>query len=220
MNKLPIFTNKGESGTEALPKALQSEGNVALLSQAIHVYRARLHTGVARTLRRGDVNRTTKKWYRQKGTGNARHGARSAPIFVGGGVAHGPNGIAARVRVLPQKMRQKAVKVALNAKIDQSRVGFLAGISKIEKTKDAAVLLKLVPSVRKTIAFSDQNKSKMKLFANIANTDVVLVSELNAYRVYAGGFILLDHDIVDTTADKEVKKINKPAKTRKETTKK
>ncbi|MBI1872200.1 50S ribosomal protein L4, partial [Candidatus Collierbacteria bacterium] len=67
--------------------------NEALLSQVIHVYRANTHQNTSKVKTRGEVNRTTKKVYRQKGTGNARHGARSAPIYVGGGVAHGPSGV-------------------------------------------------------------------------------------------------------------------------------
>ncbi len=70
----------------------------------------------ARTKTRGEINLTTAKWYRQKGTGRARHGARSAPIFVGGSKAHGPRGERRCVK-LPKKMRRKALQSALSAQV-------------------------------------------------------------------------------------------------------
>lgn len=66
--------------------------NQALLAQAVQIYLARARQASAKVKTRSEVNRTKKKWFKQKGTGNARHGARTAGIFVGGGVAHGPNG--------------------------------------------------------------------------------------------------------------------------------
>jgi large subunit ribosomal protein L4 len=65
--------------------------NKALLAQAVRVYLANQRQGNASTQTRGEVVGSTRKIYRQKGTGRARHGAIKAPIFVGGGVAHGPH---------------------------------------------------------------------------------------------------------------------------------
>jgi large subunit ribosomal protein L4 len=64
-----------------------------LLAQAIRVYRSNLRQGTSYTKTRSEVKRTKTKWYKQKGTGNARHGARTPNIFVGGGVSHGPRAI-------------------------------------------------------------------------------------------------------------------------------
>src|SRR3990167_4620035 len=95
MPKADTYSSKGtkQEGVN-LPKALFGEKqNDKLLAQAIHVYRDRQHLGNSKVKTRGEVTATTRKWYRQKGTGRARHGAVSAPLFVGGGVAHGPKGI-------------------------------------------------------------------------------------------------------------------------------
>jgi large subunit ribosomal protein L4 len=75
---------------------------------------AGLHQGTHKAKTRGEVRRTTAKWYRQKGTGRARHGARSAPLFVGGGVAHGPKPRSYDKR-MPRKMRRAALRSALSA---------------------------------------------------------------------------------------------------------
>src|SRR3972149_10697830 len=91
MLKVNSYSTKGTKlAAVTLPKDWEEKMNLALLSQVMHVYQDRLHIGLAKAKTRGEVNRTTKKWYAQKHTGGARHGARSAPIFVGGGVAHGP----------------------------------------------------------------------------------------------------------------------------------
>lgn len=71
--------------------------------------------------RRGEVSLTGAKWYRQKGLGRARHGDRGAPIFVGGGAAHGPTGVAAGHR-MPRKMRRKATFTALSERAREGAV--------------------------------------------------------------------------------------------------
>ncbi len=76
-----------------------------ILAQAIHIYREDSHRGVAKTKTRGEVDLTKHKVYKQKGTGNARHGAKSSPIYVGGGVAFGPTGYKTSPMSLNQKMK-------------------------------------------------------------------------------------------------------------------
>jgi large subunit ribosomal protein L4 len=102
-------------GTIELPADIfEVEVNVGLMHQAYvrQMANARLGTHKAKT--RGEINRTKAKWYRQKGTGRARHGARSAPIFVGGGVAHGPK-VRDHSKDMPRKMRRQALRSALSA---------------------------------------------------------------------------------------------------------
>src|SRR3989344_8061779 len=88
----PMYDVKGaKNGVYVLPKEVfGAKINQPLMAQAVRVYLANQRQGNAHTKSRGEITLTTAKWYRQKGTGRARHGAKSAPIFVGGGVAHGP----------------------------------------------------------------------------------------------------------------------------------
>src|SRR3990172_10907754 len=90
--QVPVRNMAGDQvGTIELPADIfEVEVNRGLVHQAYVRQMANARMGTAKTKTRGEVNRTTAKWYRQKGTGRARHGSRSAPIFVGGGVAHGP----------------------------------------------------------------------------------------------------------------------------------
>ncbi len=87
-----------------------------LIHQALVTVDHKRKQQAGRTKTRSEINLTTAKWYRQKGTGRARHGARSAPIFVGGSKAHGPRGQRRKVK-LPKKMRRKALQSALSAQV-------------------------------------------------------------------------------------------------------
>jgi large subunit ribosomal protein L4 len=97
------------------PDIFEAPINVGLMHQAYVRQMANARLGTHKTKSRGEVNRTTRKWYRQKGTGRARHGSRNAPIFVGGGIAHGPKP-RKYIKHMPKKMRRAALRSALSAK--------------------------------------------------------------------------------------------------------
>jgi len=207
MIKIKAFSAKGIKQPEVLlPKRFEEKENPALLSQAIHIYRERAHIGLAKTKTRGEVDRTTKKWYRQKGTGGARHGARSAPIFVGGGVAHGPKPLR-RELVLPEKMKSKALDLALSAKAKEGRMAVVSGLSTLKKTSQAAKLIEKFQNKDKesqkfTFVLNKGNSINTKIFRNLSNVSVKTFDSLNAYDVFFGGMLVFDKDAL-------VKKINK-----------
>ncbi len=97
------------------------EPNIPVMHQALVRQLANRRLGTHDTKTRGEVNRTKAKWYRQKGTGRARHGSRNAPIFVGGGIAHGPHPRSYEQR-MPRKMRRLALRSALSAKAAADRI--------------------------------------------------------------------------------------------------
>src|SRR5690554_4960009 len=104
--KLTVITATSKaSSIEVSDAVFGQKANPTLLAQAVRVYLSNLRQGTSKVKTRSEVSRTRAKWYRQKGTGNARHGARSAPIFVGGGVAHGPNGQQNWTKSLSRKMK-------------------------------------------------------------------------------------------------------------------
>ena len=189
----PMYDSKGaKNGTFALPKEIfGAKINQPLMAQAVRVYLANQRQGNATTKTRGEVSLTSAKWYRQKGTGRARHGAKSAPIFVGGGVAHGP-----KVRdfslSMPQKMRKAALISALSLKASEGDIKVLSGLTKIEpKTKIMAGVIRKITADKK-------RKSKVLLIAssspkeignvykagrNIRNVEILNANMLNTYEV-------------------------------------
>lgn len=116
--------------------------NKKLLTQAIRIYQANKRQGNASTKTRGEVDGSTRKIYRQKGTGKARHGSLRAPIFVKGGIVHGPKSRDFSLD-FPKKMRRKALFSALSSKLQDGELKVLTGFEKIKpKTKEFAQVLK------------------------------------------------------------------------------
>lgn len=196
MIKVDVFSIKGTKLNQiSLPKEFGQKINLPLLAQAVHIYQERSHVGLAKTKTRAEINRTKKKWYKQKGTGGARHGAKSAPIFVGGGVAHGPRPIR-RELSLPQKMKKKALNMALSLKAKEGKIIFVNGITKIVKTAEVATLLKKFKGDRRfTFVLSEKSVTAWKFFRNLKKVEVVLYKDLNAYQVFKGGWLVFDKGI-------------------------
>jgi large subunit ribosomal protein L4 len=97
------------------------EPNGPVMHQALLRQLANRRLGTHDTKTRGEVSRTKAKWFRQKGTGRARHGSRNAPIFVGGGISHGPTP-RSYTQHMPRKMRRLALRSALSTKAAQARI--------------------------------------------------------------------------------------------------
>ena len=214
MTKIDTYTASGvRAAATDLPKNMKGEVNLSLLAQAVRIYQNRLHSNNPVVKTRGNIVASNKKIWRQKGTGRARHGALSAPIFVGGGKAHGPKGVK-RQLTLSKKLKQQALGSAINLKVKEKELVVVNGISRIKKTGQAAKMLgKITKDERKfTIALSDKNRQQERAFRNIKNVKVVPFSGLNAYKVYSGGLIILDKDAFGEKNQEVVKEKQKTAK--------
>jgi len=202
MAKVDVYSISGiKKGTMDLPKEMSGKVNTYLLAQAIRIYEDRFHLGLAKSKTRAEVAISTRKIYRQKGTGGARHGPRSAPIFVGGGVAHGPKGIK-RVLTLPKKLRKSALNTALNLKVENGYLIVVDELASLSKTKVAYALIEKIIETLKdgkknlkfTFVLTKENKSANLALRNIKNVEVTTFMNLNAYQVYFGGVIVFDKD--------------------------
>ncbi len=189
----PMFDVKGaKAGTFALPKEVFGvKVNNALMAQAVRVYLANQRVGSAVTQTRGEVTGSTKKIYRQKGTGGARHGGKRAPIFVKGGVAHGPK-LRDYSLSMPQKMRKAALLSALSQRANDGDIKVLSGVTKIEgKTKNMHQLISKVTEDKKgkgrvllvTSAAPKELPNVYRSARNIGNVEIVNAKLLNTYEV-------------------------------------
>ena len=202
MKKINLYKISGSlEGKINIPSEYYlEEENPELLAQAIHVYRSRLHTGSSRTKTRSEISRTKQKWFRQKGTGRARHGSRSASIFVGGFKAHGPKGID-RVLTLPQKMKQKALRIAFYLKLKDEKVFGISDFSRLKKTSEMSNLVtKLLKNEKKkgrvSVILSEKNTEKRKFMKNLLGVSVLNARTLNAYDIFFAGNIFFDADMI------------------------
>jgi len=172
--------------------------NNQLMAQAVRVFLANQRRGTVKTKSRGEVNKTTKKVYRQKGTGRARHGAMSAPIYVGGGVAFGPRPRDYSLS-LPQKMKKASLFSALSSKLKDGEIKVLTGLEKIEpKTK-------LMVKVIKNLNLESKNKAGTKLLLitadgadgirqagrNVKGLNILDAKQINTYEVLDNRGIIL-----------------------------
>jgi len=123
MPEVALYDKQGEKvgQVDVADEIFGADVNEGLIHQAVVAVERAMSQDSARTLRRSEVRMTKAKWYRQKGTGRARHGAQSAPIFVGGGVAHGPSAPRRKPK-LTRKMRRNALYAALSAKMQENAV--------------------------------------------------------------------------------------------------
>ena len=194
--KIKVYNLQAKELTpqELDPKGLGSD-NSPLLAQALRIYQANFHQKTSKVLTRGEVAGSTRKIYRQKGTGNARHGAKYAPIFVGGGIAHGPKGIRPANLVLPKKMRRRALSVALLNKLKDSELSLMKGVKEAPtKTSQAAHFLSVVGHPKRDVLLVTLAPAP-SLFGAVRNLQGVTMKRASLVNAYD----LLAHDQVIMT---------------------
>ncbi len=180
--EVPVLNMAGDQvGTVELPPEIfEAEVNVGLMHQAFVRQMANKRLGTHKTKTRGEVARTKAKWYRQKGTGRARHGARSAPIFVGGGVAHGPRP-RKYTKNMPRKMRRAALRSALSALAADGQIVVVDELS-LERPQTklmVAVLWSLVEDNSALVLLPERNENVELSLRNIPDARYLHAQYLN-----------------------------------------
>src|SRR3989338_4152748 len=145
-----VYNQKGkETGKIALPESVFGvKGNADLVHQVMQSLTSSQRQGSAHTKNRGEVRGGGKKPWRQKGTGRARHGSISSPLWVGGGVAHGPRSDKNYERKVNRKMKQRALSAVLSAKLRDGEILFVGALAFLApKTVEAKGFLKNMSTV-------------------------------------------------------------------------
>lgn len=177
-----------------------------LLAQAIRVYLSNSRQGTAHTKTRSEINRTKKKWFKQKGTGNARHGARTPSIFVGGGVAFGPRGISNWSKNLSNKSKLLALKSALSAQ--KANLFLSKDVASFKgKVKEAKALLANVGQSEDKVLVVLAKKTDLvfRSLRNVENVLVMTVDRLNALHVAMADKIIIDFTALKVLEDRLLK---------------
>ncbi|MDY6878221.1 MAG: 50S ribosomal protein L4 [Chloroflexota bacterium] len=179
---IPMYNISGEEVGEIELRSdiFDVSVNVPLMHQALVRQLANAHLGTHKAKPRGEVKRTKSKWYRQKGTGRARHGSRNANLFVGGGVAHGPKP-RKYVKKMPRKMRRAALRSALSVKAMEDRIVLLDALEmEVPKTKEMlAVLRNLGLDNRVLILLPERNEAVEKSARNLPRVKTLRASYIN-----------------------------------------
>ena len=168
---------------EISDKILKLKMNHKLVKNVIDWQLNHLKARTAKTKQRNEIKGSTRKIVPQKGSGGARHASRKAPIFVGGGVAHGPKGDNYKVKKINKKMRKLAIAQTISKKNNQKNLHILDDIkNEIKKTKEFSMFLK-TNKIENVVIISDENSYKniYKSARNIKNLKILLEAGTNVY---------------------------------------
>lgn len=192
-----VFSPKGKKvGTMTLPEALfAGDVNKQLMAQAVRVYLANQREGSASTKTRGEVEGSTRKIYRQKGTGRARHGSIRAPIFVKGGIVFGPKPRDYSLR-MPKKMKRKALISALTVQCMGHAIKIISDIDSVEmKTKMFHKLFESLGATKNTLfLLGKDDLSAKRAMRNLPYLDIMRSVDANTYDILSHRDILMTKD--------------------------
>ncbi len=180
--KVSVFNMAGkEVNSIDLPASIfEAKINRDLMHQALVRQLANARLGTHKAKGRSEVSRTGAKAYRQKGTGNARHGSKRAPIFVGGGVAHGPLP-RKYTKQMPRKMRRAALRSALSVKAENGSIVLVDDLTlDAPKTRDMqAFVNKLVANETALVLLSERNENVERSSKNLNDVKALRANYLN-----------------------------------------
>ncbi len=199
MPKVAVHNTKGEQvgELELSDKLFAAEISDSAMHQVVVAYLANQRRGTASTKTRSDVRGGGRKPWRQKGTGRARHGTIRSPIWKGGGVVFGPNPRDYSIHV-PKKLKRKALKSALTAKLNNNQIYVLDELALEEpKTSEVARMLKSL-SIEGTAMFvsAGSEPNLYKSTRNIPGVKSSAAESINTYDVIKSGALVLTKDAV------------------------
>jgi large subunit ribosomal protein L4 len=185
--KLEKISIDGKKDTiEVLDKLFSAKINSKLVSSVLYKTNANYKGRHAKTKQQNEVSGPTSKIYAQKGTGGARHASRKAPIFVGGGIAHGPKGeLAYKKRKLNKNEKKLSVASLITEKNKDKNLLILNDFSsEIKKTKEMNAIIQKLKIPNSLIILDKASKEKIEKSArNIPNVKVTDVNHFSSYDI-------------------------------------
>ena len=182
IEKLDI--NGKKQSIEILDKVFSAKINKKLVNNILYKMNANYKGRHAKTKQQNEVSGPTSKIYAQKGTGNARHASRKAPIFVGGGVAHGPKGeLSHKKRKLNKSEKKLGIASLMSEKLKNNNLIILSDFNiEIKKTKEIHNILKKLEIFNSLIILDKSSKEKIeKSIRNIPNIKVTDINHFSAF---------------------------------------
>ena len=184
LDKLNIDGKKGS--IEVLDKIFSAKVNSKLVGTVLYKTNANYKGRHAKTKQQNEVSGPTSKIYAQKGTGGARHASKKAPIFVGGGIAHGPKGeLAYKKRKLNKSEKRLSIASLITEKnANKDLLIFNDFNNEIKKTKEMNVIIKKFEITNSLIILDKNSKEKIeKSIRNIPNVKVTDINHFSAFDI-------------------------------------
>ncbi len=198
--KLLNLENAKSETIEVSDKVFKHKINHKLIKSVIDWQLNHLKPRTAKTKQKNEIKGSTKKIVPQKGSGGARHASRKAPIFVGGGIAHGPKGAVYKIKKINKKVRKLALAHTLSKKNSDNHLFVLSDVKKeIKKTKEFNNFLKK-NNLLNVIIISDLEtlKNINKSARNIKNLKIIIDAGANIYDMMKYKNVLLTKSSVKT----------------------
>ena len=183
--KVETLKLDGKKGSiEVTDKIFSAKINKKLVSAVLYKTNANYKKRHAKTKQQNEVSGPTSKIYAQKGTGNARHASKKAPIFVGGGVAHGPKGeLAYKTRKLNKSEKKQSIASLISEKVKNKNLLIFSDFnSEIKKTKEMFLIFKKF-EINHSLIILDKN-SKEKIEKSVRNIPNIKVTDINHFSAY------------------------------------
>ena len=175
-----------KTSIEVLDKIFSAKVNNKLVSNVLYKTNANYKGRRAKTKQQNEVSGPTSKIYAQKGTGNARHASKKAPIFVGGSIAHGPKGQSAyKTRKLNKSEKRNSIASLISEKNQNKNLLIFSDfINEIKKTKEMFMIVKKFELTNSLIILDKSSKEKIqKSIRNIPNLKVTDVNHFSAFDI-------------------------------------
>ena len=175
-----------KASIEVLDKIFSAKINKRLVNNVLYKINANYKGRHAKTKQQNEITGSTSKIYAQKGTGNARHASRKAPLFVGGGVAHGPKGeLAYKKRKLNKSEKKLSIASLITEKNKLKNLLILSDfVSEIKKTKEMNLIIKKFEITNSLIILDKSSKDKIEKSAkNIPNVKVTDINHFSAFDI-------------------------------------
>ena len=179
-----INLNGKKDSIEVLDKIFSAKINKKLVNNVLYKTNANYKGRHAKTKQQNEVSGPTSKIYAQKGTGNARHASRKAPIFVGGGIAHGPKGeLSYKKRKLNKTEKRQSIASLISEKIKNNDLLIFSDFaSEIKKTKEMSLILKKYEISNSLIILDKPSKEKIE--KSIRNIPKIKVTDVNHFSAF------------------------------------
>jgi large subunit ribosomal protein L4 len=201
-----VYNQEGKSaGKIKLPESVFGvPWNADLVHEVVRLMNSNARSPIANAKTRGEVSGTGKKPWQQKGTGRARHGSRRSPIWVGGGIAHGPRKEKNFERKINKKAKTKALYTILSRKFKDGEILFVDSLNiSTPKTKDAKVVLSNLAKIKgyerlgtkpknaAIVALDKKTVALTKSFRNFGNVSVEEFRNINPVSVLNHTFLIV-----------------------------
>ena len=183
--KIETLKLDGKKGSiEVTDKVFSAKINNRLVSSVLYKTNANYKGRHAKTKQQNEVSGPTSKIYAQKGTGNARHASKKAPIFVGGGVAHGPKGeLAYKKRKLNKSEKKLSIVSLISEKNKNNNLLIFSDFSsEIKKTKEMSIILKKF-EINDSLIILDKN-SKQNIEKSARNIPNIKITDINHFSAF------------------------------------